>query len=89
MSSTDWGHVDSNADALTESVTSPDLFGGELFGDELMDMYNSAEEVGHDMMHSGKSSSFGYRYPCKQNAFSRLLTKIAVFLTSDGRLFLP
>lgn len=51
MTSTDWGPVDSNTD---HCVTAPDLFGGEHFGDELMAMYNSAADVGHEMTESGK-----------------------------------
>eukprot|EP00568_Trieres_chinensis_P017617 CAMPEP_0183326546 /NCGR_PEP_ID=MMETSP0160_2-20130417/82456_1 /TAXON_ID=2839 ORGANISM="Odontella Sinensis, Strain Grunow 1884" /NCGR_SAMPLE_ID=MMETSP0160_2 /ASSEMBLY_ACC=CAM_ASM_000250 /LENGTH=978 /DNA_ID=CAMNT_0025494551 /DNA_START=115 /DNA_END=3051 /DNA_ORIENTATION=- len=37
----DWPQIDPNA-----VTSSSDLFGGELFGDELMDMYNSAAVVG-------------------------------------------
>lgn len=37
----------------TESGVTPDLFGGELFGDELMDIYHSAD-VGHEIMDSSK-----------------------------------
>jgi len=48
MTSNDW---DSNADNMPHGVSTPDLFGGELFGDELMDIYHSAE----GMMDSGKS----------------------------------
>jgi hypothetical protein len=46
---------DTTADTMPNGVTAPDLFGGELFGDELMDIYHSAESVGHEMMDSGKS----------------------------------
>lgn len=45
---TDW---DSNADTMPQVVNAPDLFGGELFGDELIDIYHSAED---EMMDSGK-----------------------------------
>lgn len=31
---------------MTNSGSAPDLFGGDLFGDELMDMYNSDAVVG-------------------------------------------
>jgi hypothetical protein len=55
MASSDWGPVDSNTDALPHGATAPDLFGGELFGDELMDMYNSAAVVEHEMTDNGKS----------------------------------
>lgn len=34
----------------TADTTSPDLFGGELFGDELIDLYHSAEG---DLMETG------------------------------------
>jgi hypothetical protein len=39
MTSTEWSPVDTPS-----SACAPDLFGGELFGDELIDMYNT--EVG-------------------------------------------
>ena len=43
--SSDWAqHEDSNATSLP--VDTPDLFGGVLFGDELIDMYNSEAVVG-------------------------------------------
>lgn len=47
MISVEWSpddHMDGNA-------TAPDLFGGELFGDELIDMYNSDAVVG---VHGGR-----------------------------------
>ena len=37
----DWPQIDHNTVA-----SSSDLFGGELFGDELMDMYSSVAVVG-------------------------------------------
>lgn len=40
---TDWPQLDSSV--LTNVSLSSDLFGGELFGDELMDMYSSAAVV--------------------------------------------
>jgi len=42
MTANDW----SQTDVVTSTVTTPDLFGGELFGDELIDMYNSDAVVG-------------------------------------------
>ena len=42
MSSLDWPSVDANGVSLPTIVSSSDLFDGELFGDELMDIYNSA-----------------------------------------------
>ena len=44
MTPTEWN--------ATADTTSPDLFGGELFGDELIDIYHSAEG---DLMESGTS----------------------------------
>ena len=48
MSSAEW----SPSDHMGENSTAPDLFGGELFGDELIDMYNSDAVVG---VHGGRS----------------------------------
>lgn len=42
MTSTEW----SPADHMVGNSTAPDLFGGELFGDELIDMYNADAVVG-------------------------------------------
>ncbi len=42
MTSTEWSH----ADHMVGNSTAPDLFGGELFGDELIDMYNADAVVG-------------------------------------------
>lgn len=42
MTPTDW----SSDHNIPATVSAPDLFGGELFGDELMDMYNSDAVVG-------------------------------------------
>lgn len=47
MTSNEW---ETNVDNMPHGVTTPDLFGGELFGDELIDIY-SAEGI----MDSGKS----------------------------------
>ena len=44
----DWPQID----AAAVSATS-DLFGGDLFGDELMDMYNSSAVVDGDGSHGG------------------------------------
>ena len=42
MSSTDWPQIDSTVAEVSPGTEAPsDLFGGELFGDELLDMYNS------------------------------------------------
>jgi hypothetical protein len=52
---TDWPQLDSSV--LTNVSLSSDLFGGELFGDELMDMYSSAavvESESPDVIMSGK-----------------------------------
>ena len=50
MTSTDWSVVDH----MGVNSTAPDLFGGELFGDELIDMYNSDAVVGAN---GGKNAS--------------------------------
>lgn len=46
MSSVDWPAVDANAVSLPTIVSSSDLFDGELFGDELIDIYNSSVDDG-------------------------------------------
>lgn len=38
MTSNDWTHLDASVSA---TAPHPDLFGGDLFGDELIDIYNS------------------------------------------------
>lgn len=44
----DWSAVDAMQVSLPTIVSSTDLFDGELFGDELIDIYNSTvEEHGH------------------------------------------
>lgn len=40
----DWPAVDANPMSLPAIVSSTDLFDGELFGDELIDIYNSTVE---------------------------------------------
>ena len=40
MSASDSRHQNNNLNAIASSTAS-DLFGGEMFGDELMDMYSS------------------------------------------------
>ena len=44
----DWAQVDTSASdgTLPSAIHPPDLFGGDLFGDELIDMYNSDVVVG-------------------------------------------
>jgi len=39
--SNDWPNVDQNAVTLPAMASSSDLFDGDLFGDELIDIYNS------------------------------------------------
>lgn len=45
MPTADWSQIDSSAVTIQSAMSTSDLFGGELFGDELMDMYNSAAVV--------------------------------------------
>lgn len=45
--SQDWHADDMNPSSLPTIVSSSDLFDGELFGDELIDIYNSTVN-GHD-----------------------------------------
>lgn len=40
MSSVEWPSVDAHNVSLPTIVSSTDLFDGELFGDELIDIYN-------------------------------------------------
>jgi len=43
MSTSEWPQMDSNAVEISPGTDAPsDLFGGDLFGDELLDMYHSA-----------------------------------------------
>ena len=55
MSTTDWPPLEAQTIPLPTIVSSSDLFDGELFGDELMDIYNSSVEVS-DSDQNGKSS---------------------------------
>ena len=57
MSTTDWPNVDANA-VLPHLVSSADLFDGELFGDELIDIYNSSVVDGDG---SGDDGAYGQR----------------------------
>lgn len=56
MSSTEWPSVDHHTSGLPTMVSSADLFDGELFGDELLDIYNSTvgDHHGVDGDHNGK-----------------------------------
>lgn len=56
MSNAEWPPVDPNQVSLPTIVSSTDLFDGELFGDELIDIYNSAVvgDENHDVIHHGK-----------------------------------
>ena len=48
MSSIEWPSVDTNGVSFPAIVSSADLFEGELFGDELIDIYHSAVDNGSD-----------------------------------------
>lgn len=62
MTSNDW----SQNESVAANVATPDLFGGELFGDELMDMYNSEVVVGTNSdMSNGKETIDKYASPHK------------------------
>jgi hypothetical protein len=45
--SLEWSHADSHCNYLTS-----DLFGGDLFGDELIDMYSSVSDDGPELVSS-------------------------------------
>jgi len=47
MSNADWPNVDQTAASLPTMVSSSDLFDGDLFGDELIDIYNSTVGENH------------------------------------------
>lgn len=49
----DWSAVDMNSSSLPANVSSSDLFDGELFGDELIDIYNTTVEA-----HSGNDGKW-------------------------------
>lgn len=54
MSASDW-HMDGNAVSLPNMVSTSDLFDGELFGDELIDIYHSTVAGDNsDVQHDGK-----------------------------------
>lgn len=42
MSSVEWPSVDAHNVSLPTIVSSTDLFDGEIFGDELIDIYNNS-----------------------------------------------
>jgi hypothetical protein len=54
MSSDDWPQVDPNNVSLPAIVSSTDLFDGELFGDELIDIYNSTVGEHGEVVDHGK-----------------------------------
>ena len=57
MTANEWPAIDSSAVSA-----SSDLFGGDLFGDELMDMYNSsAVPDGH---HDANIEAIGGEFSC-------------------------
>lgn len=55
--SSDWHPVDQHNVCLPTIVSSTDLFDGELFGDELLDIYNSAVVDGQ--IHAGDVDAHG------------------------------
>jgi hypothetical protein len=55
--SSDWNPVDQHNICLPTIVSSTDLFDGELFGDELLDIYNSAVVDGQ--IHAGDVDAHG------------------------------
>jgi hypothetical protein len=52
--SVDWPSVEANAVSLPTIVSTSDLFDGELFGDELIDIYNSSVGDGNVDVANGK-----------------------------------
>jgi hypothetical protein len=52
--SVDWPSVEANAVSLPTIVSTSDLFDGELFGDELIDIYNSSVGDGDVDVANGK-----------------------------------
>lgn len=58
MSALEWPSVDSNGISLPAIVSSSDLFDGELFGDELIDIYNSAMNDHGEDVHHGEYDVF-------------------------------
>jgi hypothetical protein len=55
--SVDWPAVEVNAVSLPTIVSTSDLFDGELFGDELIDIYNSSVSDGNVDVANGKLST--------------------------------
>jgi hypothetical protein len=55
--SVDWPSVEANAVSLPTIVSTSDLFDGELFGDELIDIYNSSVGDGTVDVNNGKCST--------------------------------
>jgi hypothetical protein len=55
--SVDWPAVEANAVSLPTIVSTSDLFDGELFGDELIDIYNSSVGDGTVDVANGKCST--------------------------------
>ncbi len=61
MSASDWTQIDStNVELNSNNEVSTDLFGGDLFGDELLEMYSAGvndENNGVGSIPNGRSSS--------------------------------
>lgn len=53
--SMEWSSVDNNGVPLPTIVSASDLFEGELFGDELIDIYNTS--AADDDVHSANGKS--------------------------------
>ena len=49
MATPEWPTEETQTVSLPNMVSSSDLFDGELFGDELIDIYNSTVEEGTDI----------------------------------------
>jgi hypothetical protein len=56
--SVDWPAVEANTVSLPTIVSTSDLFDGELFGDELIDIYNSSVGDGTVDVANGKCSTY-------------------------------
>jgi hypothetical protein len=57
MSSVEWPSVDAHNVSLPAMAISSDLFDGELFGDELIDIYNNSINGDDCVDHNGKLTS--------------------------------